>query len=113
MLILGTNFLSRFKRIELNWARAEIKLKEIALPCTGMTYNPPEIRDLITLDVRTVLPAKSIVRVPVTVINLYKNVPTVKFDPYQRSAQNVYLAAAVTDVVDSKIPVQTFNAHLN
>jgi len=33
----------------------------------------------------------------------------VKFDPYQRSAQNVYLAAAVTDVVDSKIPVQILN----
>jgi len=39
MLILGTNFLSRFKRIELNWARAEKKLKEVALPCTGMTYH--------------------------------------------------------------------------
>jgi len=108
-LLLGTNFLCRFKCIEMNCARSKIKFKNTALPCTGMLYNPLECRGLVSMDVATIIPAKSIMRFPVPLRYPYSTASTVKFEPSASRNQNVYLAASICEVVDAKIPVQILN----
>jgi len=105
-LLLGTNFLCRFKCIEMNWAKSEIKFKNASLPCTGMIYNTPECRGLVSLEVATVIPAKSIIRFPVPLRHPYSTASTVEFEPKASRNQNLYFAASICEVVDAKIPIK-------
>lgn len=107
-LILGTNFLPRFKRIELRWRSAETIFRNEPLPCTGMVYNPPENRGVLSLSENVVLPPRTIRRFMVPVNEPFNKTKYVWFEPFDIKS-NIFAAAAICAIKDKEIPVQIIN----
>jgi len=110
-LILGTNFLARFKTVVLSYIDSTVRLGNSCIPATGMPYNGPEKRGAISLNHDVVIPARSQVRFTTNAPESYDNWVDVIFEPRKDAAQHygLYIASTISTVQDRQINVQVLN----
>jgi len=109
-LILGTNFLSRFKRIELNWAKSEVKFKNEPIPCNGMVSDVVD-QARVVVDEDLTIPARSILRFSAPVSKQFDEFSEIQFEPKVLTNPNIYFASIVCNIQDGRIPVQVLNTN--
>lgn len=108
-VILGVNFLNRFKTVSFSWINSTIRFRSAEIPCPSLVYNFPLSRGCIALIDDLSLQPMSITCIFLPVSKLYSLTDLVLFEPEVTASKSVYAAAAVCPVIDGHIPVQFLN----
>lgn len=108
-VILGANFLYRFKCVEFNFERAYLRLKAVHIPCFGVEYYPETLRGLITTHTMIGVPSRSRVRFQLLVLFRYLNTDVVYFEPHSFSKNEIYFAAGIIPVRNGCLTIEAIN----
>jgi len=110
-LLLGTNFLARFKNVTLSYIDSTIRLDGTKIPAIGLPYNGPKMRGAIILDQNIVVPARSRLRFSAPVTTAFSDRAEVVFEPGKDAWNHygVYVAGTVNHVQNRRIFLQVLN----
>jgi len=110
-LLLGTNFLARFRTVTLSYVDSSVVLDGTKISAIGLPYNGPKSRGAIVLDENIVVPARSRLRFSAPAAAIFSDGSEVVLEPRKDAYQHygIYVADTINRVYNRRIFLEVFN----
>jgi len=110
-LLLGTNFLARFRTVTLSYVDSSVILDGTKISAIGLPYNGPKSRGAIVLDENIVVPARSRLRFSAPAAAIFSDGSEVVLEPRKDAYQHygIYVAGTINRVYNRRIFLEVLN----